>query len=329
MPAQTGQSKLMQKLGVTGIKAFEDHKNDETDLSSFGALPGGIERGVAQLVECKFGFVQAGKDNAGQPFFYAAGVVKAPSKHEGIPIVGMRTQITEPLYDTPTRGRKTVSDHLGWVLNEMRKLGGDTSNIGPDDLEGMAEALKRAAPHFTFRTWQGKKRKPGEAGYNEQYDGPNSPPPRVNENWSGGCEFNEETVTTITSANGVVDNSAAGRAVAGVGPADTADQFDEPDAVTEEVIEPEGSTTIADADIDALAETADGDGEDSQDAQSFLESKAKELGIPEDDITGAANWTAVVELIKIAQAPEEPTPEPEPPPTPGVLGRVEVQSLVP
>lgn len=317
MPAQSGQSKLMQKLGVEGRKAFEAHKKDETDLSSFGSLPGGIERGVAQLVDCKFGFVQQGKDNAGQPFFFAAGIVKQPVKHNGIPIVGMRTQVIEPLYSTPTRSRKTVEEHLAWVMNEMRKLGGNTASIGPDDLENMADALKAAQPHFTFRTWQGVKRKPGEQGYNEQYDGPNAPPPRVNETWNGACDYSEDDTAGV---NGVVDHTAAG-----VGPADQADQFDEEgsqggvdagadaeaDAETTTGENTEPANLDAD-DVDALGAAADGDGDDSSDAQAMLQAKAEELGIAEDDITGAANWAAVVDLIKAATSQPEPEPEPEP-----------------
>jgi hypothetical protein len=147
-------------LGTKGQKAFEAHKGDDVTYGAGGDLPAGIEGGVAQLVECKFD-VYAKGDNEGEYYFYAAGVVVSPEELGGVPIVGLRTSIMEPMCDTPTRTRKDVEAHLMWVLNELRKLGVDTAGMSYNDLDGIAEALKEEKPHFRFRTWKGSKQTTG------------------------------------------------------------------------------------------------------------------------------------------------------------------------
>lgn len=178
MAKQMKKSGLASKLGQAGAKAVEAHRNDETNFGGGGNLPEGIEGGIAQLVDCKFDTYKKG-DMVGQYYFYAAGIVKQPSVHNGQHIDGLRTSIMEPMCDTPNRSRKTIDEHLDWVLNEMRKLGADTSDVGLEDLEAVAESLKEEKPHFRFRTWKGEATK-------------EFPNPRVNEQWRGACEFEDD-----------------------------------------------------------------------------------------------------------------------------------------
>ena len=139
MVMQKGKSSILAKLGNQLNKAIAAHKDDELELSQFGELPAGIENGIAQLVECKFDVYKKG-DMKDQPFFYAAGVVKRPETVGDIPIKGLRTSIMEPVCDTPGKARQTVDEHIKKIMNDMRKLGYDTSTIkSHHDLESAAE----------------------------------------------------------------------------------------------------------------------------------------------------------------------------------------------
>lgn len=212
MPGQKVASTLKGKLGGKLAKAVEAHKNDETTLGRGGDLPKGIEGGVAQLIECKFDTYKKG-ENTGEYFFYAAGAVKLPLVHNGIPLKGSRTQIgPEPMCDTPNLTRKTVDEHVAFVLNEFRKLGVDTSDLSPDDFESTAATLKEEGPHFSFRTWAMDKDEIVQKGgkwfvmrSGKQTAGPfpteaalkkvkpyAGSEPRVNHDWRGICEFMEE-----------------------------------------------------------------------------------------------------------------------------------------
>jgi hypothetical protein len=226
MPKQTGKSPLLAKLGSKLEKAVTKHSTDETEFDTGGNLPAGIEGGVAQLNECCFKQIAAGKTNAGEFMFYASGIVVAPQDHNGVPIVGLRTQISEVVCDTPTRSRKTVDEHVEWILNEMRKLGLDTSDVSAENLEEAAAQLKEAAPFFRFRTWKGQPAKSGP------YKGKE---PMTNHVWQGACEYQGE---------GTPDDATK----------------DETGDSEEETPEPEN----AELDLDALAKAADKGDEDAQ-----------------------------------------------------------------
>lgn len=194
MAKQMAQNGLAGKLGNRLNKAVDAHKDDEIKLPGGGSLPEGIENGIAQLVDCRFGVYESG-DFKGEYFFYAAGVVHEPKIHMlngvPIPVEGQRTNIgPEPICDTPKRtSRPTVEDHVAWVLNEMRKLGLDTTGLTGEDLEAAAAALVEAAPFFTFRTWKGEA--------TAQY-----PNPQVNQTWVRQVDYEG------SSDPEVVDNSA-------------------------------------------------------------------------------------------------------------------------
>lgn len=178
-------------LGLTGglLKQMQDRMREEPKAGN-PELPAGIKRGVGELRECKLGQYQEG-ENKGQDFWLANAVVLLPVEY-----AGMRTQIMEPLCDTPKRGgeksRKTRGEHWEWVLDQMRILGRDGQG-GPthswsDDylrqllvsvpgeseqvadarvtagLQRLMELLKHPEPkdltkriRFYFRTWSGAK----------------------------------------------------------------------------------------------------------------------------------------------------------------------------
>lgn len=287
MAMQKAKSGLAKKLGSSGAEAFEAHKNDETKISASGDLPGGIEGGVAQLVDCKFDQYKTG-DNQGEYYFYAAGVVVSPksvtTKDGTIIIKGSRTSIMEPMCDTVSKsgkGRQSVSEHLEWVLNEMRKLGVNTSEIGFDDLETVAESLIEAAPFFRFRTWQGKA--------TEEY-----PDPRVNHEWKGVVtdyvpDDEEEVKDETEEEKPASKPTAKPTAKAVTAPAKPpAKPTAKPTAKKPEP-EPEPEEEL---DLDALAEAADND---DTEAQSKLAGHAKLYDV---DYESAENWTAVAEALK-------------------------------
>ena len=174
---------LMAKLGKKGSDAFKTHGSDETKVSAGGDLPAGIDGGIAQLVECKFDTYKKG-DNKGKPYFIAYGVIKEPSVVGNIPVRGRNTQIMEPICETPKRSRKTVDEHIAWILNELRKLGVDTNDVDENSIDTLLEVLKEEQPHFQFRTWKGEPTK-------------EFPKPRVQETWGTCCDYVEEEEDSV------------------------------------------------------------------------------------------------------------------------------------
>lgn len=255
---------LTAKLGARLAKAHEDHKADETQWGN-AELPAGIERGVAQLKEVKFDTFKNG-DMTGQYYFMAYGIVKMPTEVNGLPVEGLRTQIgPEPLCDTPTRSRKTLEDHVGWVYNELRKLGVDTSKIDHTQLEDVAQALTEARPHFAFRTWKGKKQTTGPYAGQE---------PRTQHDWLGAVDYNDDH----DPAAGVDDHTppAPGKPLTAK-PAD-------PDPAD-----------LDSGDIESLARKAEGGDEKAAD---LLTEMAVKAGYSEEDVLATKTWDEVVEMIK-------------------------------
>jgi hypothetical protein len=290
MPIQKQQSRLASRLGDKARKAFDSIKTEAPEFNSQAGLPAGIEGGIAQLVECKFIQVAAGKQNAGKDMFYAAGVVVSPQESNGVNLVGLRTQISEPLYATPTRSRKTVEDHVEWVMNEMKKFGIDMSEMSIDDIEDIAATLKEQRPHFRFRTWAGSKLEIEKRGgkffvgtkgpYSTEAAAKTANPfagtePRVQHTWNGACEYVEGE-----EDNAVVDETPeAAPPKVDKKPGKAAD-----DAPEEQEV-----------DLAELATAADGGDEE---AAGQLSDLAKEAGVDEDAINSADSWASVVELMQ-------------------------------
>ena len=302
MAAQRSQSKLFTKLGQRLVKAHATHATAETTFSNFGDPPAGIDNGVARLVECKFDEYKEG-DNKGQPYFYAAGVIVSPKEHGGVPCDGLRVSIMCPLHDTPNRtSRKTFEDHLGWVYNELRKLGVDTTQLDPADLESTAEALKQSAPFFRFRTWKGKAT-------------PQFPDPRTNTDFCGAIPDYEPadaddgvddgtTAPAPASPRAAAPPAAAAKPATAAKPAPAASNgkpSTKPRPAPTKQPEPEPAGDYSDdGDLDSLAERA----ADDPAAQAQLKELAMAQGHAEEDVDAADSWADVVEMIK-AGAPVE------------------------
>jgi hypothetical protein len=225
MAKQTVQSGLAARLGEAGRKAVENHAADEVRYSGAGDLPTGINNGIAQLCDCYFDQYKKG-DNLGKDYFYAAGIVKQPTLHDGVPVAGLRTSIMEPMCQTKKKDGTivTIDDHVDNVLNYFRQLGVDTKGFKLEMLEQTAAALEKAKPHFRFRTWGGPTK-----------DYPNG---RVNHDWRGACEYNEG------GDEGIVDNT-------------------EPEEPLDDPQEPEASS-VEELDYAALGEAADHDDKQAQ-----------------------------------------------------------------
>ncbi len=268
-------------------KGFENavikHKDDETTYSNFGDLPPGVN-GIAQLKEVKFDVVKEGKNNAGEYFFSAYGIVVEPvnfTDKEGNNhrTAGKRTSVIEMLCPTPNSkgARKTVEDHINFVLNTLRLLGIDTSKMNKaGDLETYMAALNQAKPYFQFRTWQGKAT-------------PEYPDPKVNHTWEGVVA---NYIPTDESEGGTDDDTEAGAS----GSSD-----DEGDSDSDEGYRD-------DDDLASLGERAENGDKEAQDKLSAF---AKKAGVDAKKVKNADTWNDVVDMINEASAPKDEEDEEE------------------
>ena len=311
MAKSTQPAGLMAKYGNRLSTSIKKHAGDETKFGPI-PLPGGIKNGVAKLVECKFD-VHAEGDNKGEYYFRAAGVViepktvRTPDGRE-TPVAGLQTSIIIPVYDRKdSKGRtKTQEEFVSDIMNEMRKLGADTSSIeSAAELEATAEALKEQGPYFKFSTSQGKA--------TEQY-----PEPRVWENWHGvqGLDDyspSEEAMDIDDSTDNSNDNPE-GFDEEELKPKNTKKK--QPDPEPEE--EPEETTDQEDQEESGLLESVikdmvrDADSPNPKvavKAQAELTKKALAAGVSKKDIDEAESWEAVGQLILNAGASEEETEE--------------------
>lgn len=287
MPPQKTTISLVKKLGKKLVEAHQAKAGEEYKASGGAELPDGISNGVARLTSCKFGVYEKG-DLAGEPFFMASGVVVDTPQNADLKwCVGLRTQVgPEPICDTPTKSRKTVEDHLGWIYNLWRGLGVDTNSIQADKdgaLEAVAEALQSAKPYFRFRTWKGQVQTTGPYAGKE---------PRVNHDWGQACEWADSD-----GGGQVEDDSAA----APPPPPKPAAKTAKPATKKAPEPEPEPASDYSDADdVDSLLAIAndDSDPEAQADAQQKLKDQAMALGHSEEACDGTDSWEALVDLIK-------------------------------
>lgn len=273
MPVQKQQSSLLAKLGDKLKAAHEEHKGDETVISSLVELPGGV-RGIARLVSMKFGIFKTG-DNQGEFYFFAqAAVIKANMKE----FEGAYTKIgPEAMCDTPkSTVRKTVSDHLAWVYDQLRPFGVDTTKLKPEQLEATVATLAQMKPTFRFETFQGKPQTTGPYAGRE---------PRVMHRWLGLCDAPEEgdagagveDSSGPSGGNGMTHNAAV-NADEVLGEAHTAGDFNEF------------------GDLESLGQSAQ---EGDVDAQMKLEEMAERANC-KDKTDVAENWMAAAKIIQKA-----------------------------
>jgi hypothetical protein len=307
MPVKKMKSSLAARLGDEARQAVEERRSKGPEYDAQSGLPAGIEGGIAKLVDCKFTTIAEGKQNAGKDMFYAAGIIVSPSEHNGINLIGQRTQISEFLFHTPTRSRKTVGEHADWVVNELMKLGLEGEELDVEDLEGAAEALKEVGPYFRFRTWSGDKVEIINRG-GKWFAGTKGPylteqaaktanpfagrEPMVNHVWNGACDYVEDEADAVVDAT---EEVAKPKLKPGKKP-------------VKKAAEPEPEEEDAgEEDLAELASLADGGDED---AALKLTELAKGAGIDEDSVGASESWADVVAMIN-GDAEEEEEEEEE------------------
>lgn len=312
MPAQRSKSAFAAAMGSKYLASFNKHKDEDTVLGGggFSNLPGGINNGVARLKSAEIRQIPKGRTDEGKWQFFAVATVLRPREH-----LNDNTFISIPLYDTPTRARKTFDENFDYLLKQLRVLGVDTASIDPHAIEDSLQELVDQAPCFKFRTWQGEPATEGK------YAGK---PALVNHYWDNGlCD------EPVDDDDGVEDGTAEatapsrnGRTQTGGGRrqevAEAFNEFEESQAE-----EGDAEDTVAGDDLDALAEKAEVDDDDDPevlDARDKLLAAATDAGIDDDTAARTEPWSALVDLIREAQeagseaAVEEEEEEPAPPP---------------
>lgn len=315
MAMQKAKSGLMAKYGAKLDNAVKKHAADPTDYGS-ARIPPGITNGVAKLTECTFGQVAKGKQNEGEFYFRAVGVVVEPKTvnvgGREVPVEGLQTSIMEMVCDTKTQANKvtTQEEHIENILNEMRKLGAETEGASGSDLEELAAALKEAAPYFRFSTSQGKPT-------------PQYPDPRVWENWYGVKGLEDYSPPDATEGAVEDESEPAEKPSKSASKKPLKKEFNEfkeeeeetaEEETTEEETEDEPEENPDDYEsltIDELLEKA---ADDDELAQAELTKRAIDTGTPEGQVTKAKTWKAVAEFArKGEEEAEEETEEEEEP----------------
>lgn len=306
MPPQVKKSSVLMKHKAKIDAGMKAHANDETNYGRIN-LPPGITNGIARLTKCYFDEYKTG-DYKGEPYFRAEGVVVSPdtvmlADGSEVMVKGQYTSIMIPVCDTKKGNGDIVpvADHVGNILNELRKLGIDTAGRdGFEHLEPLAELAAAAKPYFRFSTSQGKPT-------------PQYPDPRIWENWNGskGLEDYEPE-----AGNQVEDDSEESepepepvKVQGKVGPVKAnppAAKKVAPKPAPEPEPEPEEEPPF---DLEAVLEAANNGDED---ANQQLKDKALELGIDESEVDNAESWDAVAEMIREKEAGGTAEEEPEP-----------------
>lgn len=302
MAAQTtnAMAGLMQKMGKQVLEAHKEFAGAEVKYSNMGELPAGIQNGIAQLVDIKVDKIADGKDNAGEYYFYAAGIVQEPETFTDKAgnvhnLKGMRTSIIESLFDTPSKSRKTFKEHWAWMYNELGKLGIETDKLDPQNMEATFQAMAKAGIHFKFRTYSFPKRKPGEPGYDPKYA---DREPQVFHDWQGAVEYKQSE-----AGSGVQDDTApAATAVTATKPPANNKPTAKPTPAP--AAKPDTSADMGD-DYTQLATLAD-NGDDSAGAK--LTAACEQRGI---DPSAYDNWTAVAAVLSGSGVNTEAAPATE------------------
>lgn len=142
-----------KNLKIRLEQALKKHKDDPVVIRNFGEVPAGIQ-GIAKVVACRISVFEKG-EFVGEPYYFASAVVVEPKTFNGMLVEGLRTNVLEPLCDTPRRFRATVEEHTEFVLNELKKLGADVSNVESfEDLQTICEAVASAGIYIRFSTYQ-------------------------------------------------------------------------------------------------------------------------------------------------------------------------------
>lgn len=256
---------MLGGLGKKLAGTWKKHKEDDTTYGIIN-LPGGISSGIAQFSGYTFGKYKSGA-NKGVDFCRLAGTVRGNFPNAAdMPTDGLQTGIMLPLGETKNaKGEVTdAEDNIARFMNELRKLGCDTSDtdiFDDNSLLELMEALKDAAPYFRFSTTT-----PDDKG-------------RCFENWAGnkGLEDYEPEED------------------------EEVEEDDTPEEEADEEVEEEESTEEEEGgeeDLEELAALADSEDEE---AQEQLTAMAEAAGIDPNDYE---TWKDVVEALTSANGEE-------------------------
>jgi hypothetical protein len=305
-------SVLSKALGPQGNNLVKAHAKDETKDSGFIDLPTDMSGAIAQLIECRFELTKAdAKQYPNTPMFRAVGIVKVPYEFGGMPVAGLRTQITELICDTTVKSGKskgevtTKDQHIANIMNTMRLVSGNenfTAHVTTlDQLEVLAETLETAKPHFRFDTWGGGTYETKDPATGKIIENKS----RVNSRWHGYVEF---------SANGDATHLAGAK--------DHSEQAGDAEAYANaENAEDQAAAAAAEAaaaqselpdDPAELAELAAGDADNAGDAGEKLIALAVAAGVEEDAAKGATDWAEVITMMEEAAAAAEEPAAPDP-----------------
>jgi len=164
MAKSTGKSSIYEKLKKQGVmQAHKTYKAAPVEMPKQGGgeIPAGIENGVAKLVALEM--KEYGKEtrNPGKPFVFLSGVCMEPDNVKGQRCKGLRVNKRFDLFQKENKeGEVYQTFEEGWkkFLNELKKLGVDTSETDPEEIvEGdILSDLVEEGIHFKFSTWQPK-----------------------------------------------------------------------------------------------------------------------------------------------------------------------------
>lgn len=278
MPAKTKVTNLTAKYGAEGAKAVANHAKDEIK-TGFVQLPPGIN-GIARLQE--FYFAEYEKDQEswgikkGDVFLRGVGVVVEPETHAGMKVKGMKTYIKLPYCATK---KATMDENVEQVMQEVRKLTGEKTEINQDNLPSVAEVLEKAQPYFRFSTSERKAQADSLDGKVKagQVTG-------VWENWNG-----TKGLESYAPPTGMKDKTGTAAPPSTNGTSASHQQSATP---------PDDN---AGGDTDELSELAEAAINDDA-AENKLRAIAKEAGVPDEFVDAAKSWDQVVEAIREKQA---------------------------
>lgn len=299
MAAQTIPSLLLQELGNEFVQAHEQAKKVKPKQGD--TLPSGV-KGIAKLRDISIKKIKEG-NNIGKLMFYADAIIQEPISHNGFSVRGKRTFITEPIYNTPTRKRKTLKDHLEEMYGILKMLGVPVEKLNPRDIEPALAALKatKGGVFIAFRTWQPPAATEGayagkEAMLMQFWD------ERVNYEMKDATK----TAVSVTLPDDPQDLLPAvsepepepGTFMAAIGP-DTAEM----NGLSVSIEPPLDPALVDQMDLDSLAKR--GDIDKDLDACTRLQDMARQSGVSEEEINLAPSWTALAELIKGKSKPAD------------------------
>lgn len=292
MPVQQGKVQgVLASLGKEFAQALENNKSADTAGTFNSGLPGGIEGGVAQIVSVRFDVFKDG-ENKGKAAFFLQGIAALPKEHNGTPVAGKRVMVSEPIFATPNRKRKTVGEHAEFIQAIVKELLGP--NFKPElvtasNIESACQFITKAKPFFYFSTFLGQKQTTGPYANRE---------PRVNTMFQGakGLENFRLNGDSNPATSAIVDDS----------PVDDDDAGgDDQDDVDSAPVAEQGGNADADGGLEELANIADDSTDDDAvaEAEEKLIAFADQAGVSEAERKKAKNWAAVVALINAKNTP--------------------------